>query len=158
MPFVVYLGDSMRGDRLFQKLKALGSIAAECVALPKKGDANVTIGVCKDWANAWLNRVGLVGMPVIGGGFGLNFVSADPFDDDLPPPLTGEQPCDEVELSADAGDEAVDRLEGDGDRDDGRGAVICRRDDPFDRLMWWWPTLTLVESLSAPSDPHSESM
>ena len=80
VPFVEYLGLSISGLNEFQNVKALAGIIPG-VVLPKKGEANVTIGVCSDCANAWLNRVGLVGIPVIGGGLGLNLVEFKGCDD-----------------------------------------------------------------------------
>ena len=90
VPFVEYLGLSIKGLNEFQNVKALvGSIAG--VVLPRKGLANVTIGVCSDCANARLNWV-FVGIPVIGGGFGLNLVTLNDCDDFPFDRFTGEQP------------------------------------------------------------------
>jgi len=94
-------------------------------------------------------------MPVIGGGLGLNFVELNgedfAFDELLK--LTGEQPCDEVEPSAEAGDDVVERFDGEGDRDNGEGKGL----KVFNRLLL--PVLLIVvESLSTPPSEHRDSL
>lgn len=63
--------------------------------------------------------------------------------------FTGEQPCDEVEPSADAGDDVVDLFEGDGDLDIGEGTGL----NCFKRFL----ALVVVESLSAQPSEHIDS-
>jgi len=95
-------------------------------------------------------------MPVIGGGLGLNLVELNcdedfPFEEPLK--LTGEQACDEVEPSAEEGDDVVERFDGEGDREDGEDKGL----NGFNRLLL--PALLIVfESLSTPPSEQSDSL
>lgn len=104
----------------------------------------MTIGVCSDCAYDGLKRVGLQGMALMGGGFGLNRVGPVVEEEEeeeevtvsFPLPsfegglfslsfsellaeelrLTGEQSLERLETSPVMGDEEVERLEGDRER------------------------------------------
>lgn len=99
--------------------------------------------------------VGLVGIPVIGGGFGLNLATefdCDVFTFDVLLKLTGDDPCEDVDPSADEGDEVIERFEGEGDLDEGRS--IGRMRLAFVVV----PLLAFVPSLSAPPSEQSDSL
>jgi hypothetical protein len=99
-------------------------------------------------------------MPVIGGGLGLNFVEHNCEEDfvfDVPLKLTGEQPCDEVEPSAEAGEDVVERFDGEGDREDGEGNGL----NVFNLLLLLLllpEILVVVESLSTPPSEQRDSL
>jgi hypothetical protein len=99
-------------------------------------------------------------MPVIGGGLGLNFVELNCEEDfvfDVPLKLTGEQPCDEVEPSAEDGEDVIERFDGEGDREDGDGNGL----NVFNLLLLLLllpELLNVVESLSTPPSEQRDSL
>lgn len=70
-------------------MNPLAIIAGVCFA--RNGLAYVTTGVCSDWAYEGLKRVGLRGMVLMGGGFGLNRVG---------PPVVEEEEDEEEDEEA----------------------------------------------------------